>query len=151
MAKSTVEEAAITRQKIIDAAMEITLSDGFESATLGNIAKKVGISRSGVNCHFAKKVDIARAIEPSIIQAIHSTIDFRSCETFSKTWIDAINTNQMFRGCISSLGAVIPPDEGFDSMVKLIEDDSSRGEKESIVYQCIGYALVEIQRLSKHQ
>lgn len=55
MAKSTQDQAAVTRHKIIDVAFKISVEKGFEFVTLGELAKAVSITRSGGNCHFKKQ------------------------------------------------------------------------------------------------
>ncbi|MGF1765666.1 TetR family transcriptional regulator [Aliivibrio kagoshimensis] len=148
MAKATAEEAALTKQKIIDTAVSITLTQGFKEVTLGNLAKHIGISRSGINCHFQYKADIAAAIEPELTTILHASIDFSSCDSFEATWVRAIQFDVKFRSCIAALGPVIPSSIGFESLVKKINhgDLSHRQEK---VYKCLGYALVEIDRIAR--
>lgn len=55
MAEATAEATELTRQKIIATALSITLEERFEHAMLGNLAKRIGMSQSGINAHFQYK------------------------------------------------------------------------------------------------
>lgn len=140
MAKSTAEDAERTKQRIMDKALEITLEQGFECATLGNIAKELGLSRSAITGHFKHKVDIASAIEPYLSKIIHDIIDFSDCYSFSSTWIEALHTSSEFRASIAALGPVVPVSEGVEGLIELI-NKGSEPEKRDAVYRCIGYSL----------
>ncbi|MDB1126214.1 TetR family transcriptional regulator [Vibrio algarum] len=146
MAKATAEEAALTKQKIIDAAVSITLEQGFEEATLGNLAKYIGMSRSGITCHFRYKTDISEAIEPELSAILYASIDFSSCQSFEDSWMSATESNPKFRACIASMGPVIPSSVGFERLVKKIENGEHQ-QKRNTVYKCLGYSLVEIDRI----
>ncbi|NOH98110.1 TetR/AcrR family transcriptional regulator [Vibrio sp. 99-70-13A1] len=62
MVRAISEKGTITKQKIVDAAFEITMAGGFDSATFSEIANKAGVSRSGINSHFKRKSDIAEEL-----------------------------------------------------------------------------------------
>ena len=143
MAKATAQEAALTRQKIIDTALLITLEQGFDKVTLGNIAKAIPMSRSGINTHFAKKDDIARELEPILTKILYQTLDFNSCEAFYHSWVKALHNSSEFRSSISVLGPIIPPDKGFTGLMALIQGEDKQ-MIEATIYRAIGYAVVNL-------
>lgn len=145
MAKATQAEAAITRQKIVDAAMHITLTKGFEHVTIGNLGKIVGISRSGVNCHFKKKEDLIKVLEPRLSRILRDPLDFSSIEAFEASWKDALETNKNFAAAVKSCGPVIPSQKGMDSIASRIDADTNAAMES--VYKCIGYAVYHLDYL----
>ncbi|MBI6605284.1 TetR family transcriptional regulator [Pseudomonas sp. S4_EA_1b] len=62
MARKTAAEAEETRQRIIDAAVEIFASQGVSNATLDQIAKKAGVTRGAVYWHFNGKQDVLQEV-----------------------------------------------------------------------------------------
>jgi len=51
-----------TRDKIVDASLDVLSVSGFSCLTLGVIAKRVGMSKSGLFAHVESKDDMALAI-----------------------------------------------------------------------------------------
>jgi AcrR family transcriptional regulator len=47
-----------TRQAILDAAVELASRDGLEGLTIGTLAERVGLSKSGVFAHFGSREDL---------------------------------------------------------------------------------------------
>ena len=47
-----------TRSQILAAAVEQASSTGFESLTIGTLAEKIGMSKSGLFAHFGSKLDL---------------------------------------------------------------------------------------------
>ncbi|MCM2330860.1 MAG: TetR family transcriptional regulator, partial [Pseudomonas sagittaria] len=62
MARKTPEEAALTRQRILDAAVEVFVHDGIASATLEQVARQAGVSRGAIYWHFKGKQDLLQSI-----------------------------------------------------------------------------------------
>lgn len=62
MARKTPEEAARTRQRILDAAVEVFVRDGIASATLEQVARQAGVSRGAIYWHFKGKQDLLQSI-----------------------------------------------------------------------------------------
>lgn len=62
MARKTPEEAARTRQCILDAAVEVFVRDGIASATLEQVAQQAGVSRGAIYWHFKGKQDLLQRI-----------------------------------------------------------------------------------------
>src|SRR3979409_1614726 len=47
-----------TRSQILSAAVEQASTSGFESLTIGTLAEKTGMSKSGLFAHFGSKLDL---------------------------------------------------------------------------------------------
>ncbi|MFC5712987.1 TetR family transcriptional regulator [Thalassorhabdus alkalitolerans] len=64
--RRTKEEAAQTREAIIDAAEELFIERGYESTSLTDIANSAGITRGAVHWHFQNKEGLLKAIRERI-------------------------------------------------------------------------------------
>lgn len=62
MARKTAAEAKETRQRIIDAALEVFVAQGVPDATLDQIARKAGVTRGAVYWHFNGKLEVLQAV-----------------------------------------------------------------------------------------
>ena len=58
MARRTKEEALETRERLIEAALEIMSEKPFSSVSMSEIAKRVGLSKGATYWHFKNKTDI---------------------------------------------------------------------------------------------
>jgi len=54
----TASKGELTRSAILAAAVEQASASGFESLTIGSLAEKTGMSKSGLFAHFGSKVDL---------------------------------------------------------------------------------------------
>ncbi|MBU4603719.1 MAG: TetR family transcriptional regulator, partial [Proteobacteria bacterium] len=52
MARKTNEQAQETRRKILAGALNVFSEKGFSRSTLGDIAKRIGMTRGAVYWHF---------------------------------------------------------------------------------------------------
>ena len=57
-AKQTTTKGEETRSQILSAAVEQASTAGFESLTIGTLAEKTGMSKSGLFAHFGSKLDL---------------------------------------------------------------------------------------------
>ena len=62
MARKTSAEAEETRQRIIDAAVEVFAAQGVPDATLDQIARMAGVTRGAVYWHFNGKQEVLQAV-----------------------------------------------------------------------------------------
>jgi AcrR family transcriptional regulator len=140
MGKATTEEAAITRQKIIDTALAMTIEIGFEKTSLRAIAKAIPMSSSGINAHFPRKADIAKEIEPYLAQMLLDPLKFDSCDSFYDSWVSSLTNHKEFRAAVIALGPIVPTGKGMRKLMGLIECDDYE-EARSTVYKAIGYSM----------
>ncbi|MFS1936414.1 TetR/AcrR family transcriptional regulator, partial [Vibrio splendidus] len=142
--RASAAQAIITRQKIIDAAFDIALSEGFDKANpFAYIAKKAGVFQSGINAHFDRKADIAKELEPMFAKIINEHLSHESTAAFSKTWHTAINSEPNFVATIIAFGPIMPTEKGIKGPQSKIQ-----GEEQEVldcIHHCIGYAVCNIQ------
>jgi AcrR family transcriptional regulator len=55
-------KGAATRDSVVERALSIARTDGFEGLTIGGIAQAVGMSKSGVFAHFGSREDLQLAV-----------------------------------------------------------------------------------------
>ena len=60
--RRTKEEAARTRQDLLDAALTIFSREGYAAARLGDIAKAAGVTRGAIYHHFSSKAGLFMAL-----------------------------------------------------------------------------------------
>ncbi|PSW10306.1 TetR/AcrR family transcriptional regulator [Photobacterium rosenbergii] len=134
--------AAETRRKIINVSFEIAMNEGFEKLTFGTIAKKAGITRSGINAHFKHKADLIDVLIPMFVEIIDKPLIYTSPDAFFTSWVYAIHHDQDFVKAISHSGAIISPQRGVKGLFEKIAGDPA--EVERCIYMSIGYAVVNL-------
>jgi TetR/AcrR family transcriptional regulator, acrAB operon repressor len=67
MARKTKEEAAKTREAILEAAVQVFSVRGVSGSTLANIAKAAGVTRGAIYWHFKNKEDLLGALWEQIL------------------------------------------------------------------------------------
>jgi AcrR family transcriptional regulator len=58
----TTNKGAATREAVVERALAIARTEGFEGLTIGGIATAVGMSKSGVFAHFGSREDLQLAV-----------------------------------------------------------------------------------------
>ncbi|MBC7812791.1 MAG: TetR family transcriptional regulator [Burkholderiales bacterium] len=56
--RKTKEEAAITRQNLLDAALNVFSREGYAATTLDDVAKEAGVTRGAIYWHFGGKAEL---------------------------------------------------------------------------------------------
>ena len=62
MYERTKEDAEKTRQALLDAALTVFSSKGYQAARLQDIASTAGTTRGAIYHHFSNKVDLYKAL-----------------------------------------------------------------------------------------
>ena len=62
MARRTKEEAAITREQLLDAAERVFRERGVAGSSLAEVASAAGVTRGAVYWHFRDKADLFAAM-----------------------------------------------------------------------------------------
>lgn len=60
--RRTKEDAAVTRENILDAAMTVFSAKGFAATTLDDIAREAKVTRGAIYWHFAGKAELYNAL-----------------------------------------------------------------------------------------
>jgi len=61
------ERTALTRGKILDAAISLLFSGGYGAATTTNVAKKAAVSRGAMTHHFPTRTDLMMAVTDKVV------------------------------------------------------------------------------------
>lgn len=75
MVRKTKEDAAITRQRIIDAAREMFLLKGVSRTSLEQIAGQAGVTRGAVYWHFQNKAELFHAMREQVYLPLIDRMD----------------------------------------------------------------------------
>ncbi len=57
-----------TKQKVLDAALDLLSTQGFEATSVSQIADEVGIRKASMYSHFASKLKILESLMPEIMK-----------------------------------------------------------------------------------
>lgn len=125
MAKNTKQGALETEALIYRTIVEIFMEQGWDAVTYGSIAKRTGLSRSGIQRVVPTKEDMVSAFQGQVLAYVTSQIDTTDSESIKRTWIEALSETK-FSNCIRYLlGAVNGGDQGKQKVAfgvsKLIE------------------------------
>ncbi|MCL2075774.1 MAG: TetR family transcriptional regulator [Betaproteobacteria bacterium] len=85
MVRKTQEDALITRERILDAAIIQFGEHGVSRATLAGIAREAGVTRGAIYWHFKDKVDLFAAMIERLVERLVTPLFFRSDD--NETWI----------------------------------------------------------------
>jgi AcrR family transcriptional regulator len=95
--KQTTTKGEDTRALILEAAVQMAAESGFESLTIGSLAEKTGLSKSGLFAHFGSKLDLqiatmdeaARRFTEAVFQpALQAPRGLKRLEVLFEGWID---------------------------------------------------------------
>ncbi|NOJ02382.1 TetR/AcrR family transcriptional regulator [Vibrio splendidus] len=134
------EKAENTKRRIIEAAFDITLNEGFDAATFTRLSKQAVISRSGINTHFKRKEDLALELVSKYVEIIKQPLKFESADAFYQSWTEAFDNDSRFKKAILTAGPIIPKLDGVKGLFDSIQGDEQ--EVKSCVYKCVGYAVI---------
>jgi TetR/AcrR family acrAB operon transcriptional repressor len=75
MARKTKEEAAATRQALLDAALKVFSQKGYAAARLEDVAEQAGVTRGAVYWHFKNKADLYNTLVSETLGGIQRVVD----------------------------------------------------------------------------
>jgi AcrR family transcriptional regulator len=103
-----------TRAAIVEAALELAGRDGLEGLTIGLVADRMRMSKSGVFAHFGSREDLQiavlkeyekRFVEDVLLPSLNEPRGLPRLEAMYGRWIDRISL-EIASGCIYVSGAV---------------------------------------------
>jgi AcrR family transcriptional regulator len=104
---STASTSRGTREMILDAALRIVSRSGLEGLTIGDLAKTVGMSKSGLFAHFGGKDQLQLAVLELAVQRFVEIVmlpafkaergEPRICAVFDN-WLDHLNDGEALPG-----------------------------------------------------
>jgi TetR/AcrR family acrAB operon transcriptional repressor len=72
--KRTKEEAALTRQMLLDAALQVFNHKGYAQTTLEEIAKEAGVTRGALYWHFNNKFEMFQMVLQGVYEKVSERI-----------------------------------------------------------------------------
>jgi AcrR family transcriptional regulator len=97
-----------TRSQILAAAVQIASATGFESLTIGSLAERTGLSKSGLFAHFGSKQDLQiaaldeaarRFTEAVFMPALKAPRGLKRLTALFENWIDWPSHARLPGGC----------------------------------------------------
>ncbi|MDH4285223.1 MAG: TetR/AcrR family transcriptional regulator, partial [Gallionellaceae bacterium] len=126
-----MEKGIETREKILNTAMQMVRENGLDSLTIGETAKQVGMSKSGLFAHFASREELLLHVIEFTAQdfrihvfdkAMQHKRGLERINALSRYWIKW--SNQPSGGCPFTAGAF-----EFDDRPGVIRDALARHER----------------------
>lgn len=104
MVRKTKEDAAITRERIINAAREAFLTKGVSRTSLEQIASVAGVTRGAVYWHFANKSELFHAMRERAFLPLIDRMDDTLLADTAETKLDPLSRIEKFlQGTIAEL------------------------------------------------
>ncbi len=75
MARKTKEEAAATRQALLEAALKVFSRQGYAAARLEDVAEQAGVTRGAIYWHFKNKADLYNTLVGETLGGIQGVVD----------------------------------------------------------------------------
>ena len=75
MARKTKEEAEVTRQNLLGAALKVFSRQGYTASRLEDIAEEAGVTRGAIYWHFKNKADLYNTLVGETLGGIQSVVD----------------------------------------------------------------------------
>jgi AcrR family transcriptional regulator len=109
-----IKKGELTRVAILDAALELAARDGLEGLTIGLIADRMQMSKSGVFAHFGSREDLQlevvreyhRRFQKNVFQtSLDKPKGLPRLERMLELWIE-LRIHELTSGCIYISGAV---------------------------------------------
>jgi AcrR family transcriptional regulator len=104
-----------TRERILDAALLIASREGLEGLTIGGIAERLDMSKSGVFAHFGSREDLQIAVIDDYARRFLDAVFFPALKkprglprlkAMFENWLDRIVFVEIPNGCVFVSGAV---------------------------------------------
>ncbi|WP_429497747.1 TetR/AcrR family transcriptional regulator [Robbsia andropogonis] len=116
-----------TRSKILDAALQMASREGLEGLTIGSLAERMSMSKSGVFAHFGSREDLQVAVVEEYHRRFEQDVFFPSLaaprglprlRAMVFSWVDKRIKEEIATGCILISGPVEYDDRAADSPVR---------------------------------
>jgi AcrR family transcriptional regulator len=104
----------LTRAAIVDAALEMASREGLEGLTIGSLAERMKMSKSGLFAHFGSREDLQlavlkeyerRFVDEVLRPAVRKPRGLPRLEAILERWLDFL-ARELAHGCILIAGAV---------------------------------------------
>jgi AcrR family transcriptional regulator len=104
----------LTRAAIVDTALEMATADGLESLSLGEVAKKLGLSKSGVFSRAGSREALQQAVigeferrfvQAVVVPALREPRGLPRLNALMRLWLQRARDVEIRSGCIFCAGA----------------------------------------------
>lgn len=108
------DRSELTRAAILDTALEMATAEGLESLSLGEVAKKLGLSKSGVFSRVGSREALQQAViaeferrfvQAVVIPALREPRGLPRLNALVRLWLQRARDVDIRSGCIFSAGA----------------------------------------------
>jgi AcrR family transcriptional regulator len=115
MGLGSLSKSELTRAAIIDSALKMAQEGGLESLTIGTVADKAGLSKSGVFSRVGSREELQvavlkeyerRFIETALVPALREPRGLPRLRALVARWADWIGTDTGRAGCLFISGSV---------------------------------------------
>ena len=112
---SKLSKGEQTRERILDAAQSIASREGLEGLTIGGIAERLGMSKSGVFAHFGSREDLQIAVIDDYARKFLDDVFFPAIKlprglprltAMFENWLHRVQFVEIPNGCVFVSGAV---------------------------------------------
>ena len=113
MVVAKVRKGEQTRAAILEAALELAARQGLEGLTIGTLAERMNMSKSGVFAHFGSREDLQisvlkeyerRFVDEVLVPSLRERRGLARLEAIFARWLE-LTTIEAARGCIWISGA----------------------------------------------
>lgn len=141
-----MRKGELTRAAILDVALELASRNGLESLTIGSLADRMNMSKSGVFAHFGSREDLQIAVLKLYHQRFEQEVFFPSMreprglarlKALFGRWVERVSV-EIASGCIYISGAVEYDDRPGpirDALVAMV------GTWQGVLLRCVGQAI----------
>jgi AcrR family transcriptional regulator len=112
--ETKTERSGLTLASILDCALGMAAAEGLESLTIGEVAKRLGLSKSGVFSRVGSREALQKAvieefdrrfIETVVVPALREPRGLPRLEAMVRLWLERARRVEMRFGCLYSAGA----------------------------------------------
>lgn len=112
--ETKTDRSGLTLAAIVDTACQMAAVDGLESLTIGEVAKRLGLSKSGVFSRVGSREALqkavvettgARFLQEVFVPAMREPRGLPRLNAIMKLWIHRAMSYETVRGCLFSAGA----------------------------------------------
>lgn len=135
--RSQSERRAQTQTRLLDAARELFVDQGFARTSLPELVEKAGVTRGALYHHYRNKEDLFRAVAEREAEAIFETINTATATISDPSEAMAIGTNAYFDamlvpGRVKLLLSDAPSIMGHDAALELTQSQGSVSLKQGL-------------------
>lgn len=132
--ETKTERSGLTLAAILDTALRMAAAEGLESLTIGEVAKRLNLSKSGVFSRVGSREALQKAVleeydrrflQDVLVPALREPRGLPRLEAIVRLWLDRVRRIEATQGCLYCKGA-FEYDERPGEVRELLEDGIRR-------------------------